>query len=316
MTATDPRASAAAISSGETVGEFASRWMRDFPRPAVSTCKTYQVTVAKFARAFGERPMDSITPAEAARWAREHPNQVRTLKTMYADAMHGPPGTCAASYNPFARVRVPPRLGRRHHTVPTEADVREMGDIALDVLPAVPGLMMRAALMMGFYTLCRPGELAALDHDHVDLRRGRLLIEQTMSQWEGLRPPKGGYIREAPFPAPAQDAYHEVLRHPRLPYVLWTANGKRVTTRSMYAWWRKVRDTWASRAPNRDPKLVYYVATRHAGITHLVDVLGVSCDRAALLAGHHDGGHLVRTLYSHRDSDQALRAVDDLWRNV
>lgn len=176
--------------------------------------------------------------------------------------------------------------------------------------------MMRAALLLGFYTLCRPGELAALDHDHFDLERGRIRVERTMSQWEGLRPPKGGYMRDAPCPEPGREAYLDVIRHPRLPYVLWTSTGTRVTTRSMYAWWRKVRDEWASWAAGRDPKLVYYVATRHAGITHLVEVLGMSSDRAALLAGHHDGGELVRRLYAHRDADNALDAVNDLWRRA
>jgi len=302
------------LTTGESVAEFAARWMTDFPRPAVSTCKTYEVTVSKFVRAYGARPLDSITPVEAARWAREHPNQVGVLKTFYADAMHGPAGACAATFNPFARVRAPRAKNRRGHVPPTQSEVHELADIALDVLPAVPGLMLRAALLLGFYTLCRPGELAALDHDHVDLDRGRLRIEHTMSQWEGLRPPKGGYTREAPLPEPARRAYAEVLRHPRLPYVLWTATGQRVTARSMYSWWRKVRDEWASRAPGRDQGLVYYVATRHAGITHLTEVLGMNSDRVALLAGHHDGGQLVRTLYAHRDTDQALRDADQAWR--
>jgi hypothetical protein len=39
--------------AGETVAGFASRWMRDYPRPAVSTCKTYEVTVRPFVRAYG-----------------------------------------------------------------------------------------------------------------------------------------------------------------------------------------------------------------------------------------------------------------------
>jgi hypothetical protein len=87
---------------------------------------------------------------------------------------------------------------------------------------------------------------------------------------------------------------------------------QRVSTRSLYAWWRKVRDEWASRVPGRDERLVYYVATRHAGITHLVEVLGVSCDRAALLAGHR-GGELVRRLYAHRQTETALRSADAMW---
>lgn len=304
---------AASHDAGETVAGFASRWMRDYPRPAVSTCKTYEVTVRPFVRAYGERVMDSVTPAEAARWAVAHPNQVPILKIMYADAMHGPPGARAASYNPFGRVRVPRRQTRAHHVPPTEAEVRELADIVLEVLPAVPGMMMRAALLLGFYTLCRPGELAALDHRHVDVARGRVLVEATVSQWEGLRLPKGGHVREAPLPEPAREAYAELLRHPRLPYVLWTSTGQRVNARSLYSWWRKVRAEWAARQPGRDGRLVYYVATRHAGITHLVEELGLSSDQVSLAAGHLDGGELVRRLYSHRKTETALNAVDTVW---
>jgi integrase len=316
VTARDRAALFASLTTGETVAEFANRWMRDFPRPAIATCKTYEVTAAKFVRAYGDRAMDDITPAESARWARAHPNQVGTLKIMYNDALHGPPGKCAASYNPFGRVRVPRRPTRGSQVPPTQAEVHEMADIALEVLRTVPGIMMRAALLMGFYTLCRPGELAALDHEHIDLARGRVSVKATVSQLEGLRPPKGNHVRDAPFPPAAQHAYSELLRHPSLPYVLWTSTGQRVSARSMYAWWRKVRDEWASRQPGRDPRLVYYVATRHAGITHLCEVLGVSSDRAALLAGHRDGGCLIRRLYSHRDTETALRDVVDLWRQA
>lgn len=86
------------------MAQFAARWLVDYPRLAVSTCKTYEATIAPFVRAYGDRRMDDIRPAEAARWTREHPSQVRPLKTFYGDAMHGPPGASAASHNPFARV--------------------------------------------------------------------------------------------------------------------------------------------------------------------------------------------------------------------
>jgi integrase len=302
------------LTTGETIADFAARWLEDFPRPAVATMKTYGVTVAPFIRAYGDRRMDDISPAEAARWATSHQNQVACLKIFYNDAMHGPPGMRAASYNPFARVRVRKPPTRADHVAPTMAEVMELADLAIEVLPDVQGFQMRALLLMGFFGLLRPGEMAGLDHRHVDIDRRRVRVERTMSQWEGLRPPKGGHVRDAPLPPAALAAYLEVPRHPRLPHVFWTATGKRPTARSIHNWWLPVRAAWAARDPDRrDPKLVFYVASRHAGITHLVEVMGVNSDRVALLAGHHDGGKLVRTLYSHRDSNRALDAIQDAW---
>jgi hypothetical protein len=59
--------------SRETVGSFAARWPRDYPRPRASTNLHNAERVKPFGKAHERRRMDSITVEEARVWALRHP---------------------------------------------------------------------------------------------------------------------------------------------------------------------------------------------------------------------------------------------------
>jgi hypothetical protein len=133
----------------ETVGSFAARWARDYPRPRASTNLHNGERVKPFGEAYERRRMDSITVEEARVWAVRHPSQLMALRAMFNDARRS--GIVVG--NPFRELGIERSRGRRD--LPSEwltaKDVERLAQCAREVHAAdgygatLAGLLVFAA---------------------------------------------------------------------------------------------------------------------------------------------------------------------------
>src|SRR5262245_46410959 len=71
----------------ETCASFASRWLREWPRPATSTQRIYSYGVGRFADDFGSTKLTEVERLTARTWALGVPRNVsRVVGIMFEDA--------------------------------------------------------------------------------------------------------------------------------------------------------------------------------------------------------------------------------------
>jgi len=194
----------------ETVGAFAGRWSRDYPRPRASSNAHNAESVRAFASAYGRRRMDSITIDEALAWTLQHRAQLGPLRAMFNDARRS--GMIVS--NPFRGLGVGRGRGRRD--LPSEwltaSDVERLAQCARDV-HAVNGYgdTLAGLLVFAAYTGLRPGELYALRHG--DLGTETLEVRRAAdSHTRSMALPKNARARTIVYPARARDAVESVPR--------------------------------------------------------------------------------------------------------
>lgn len=289
----------------ETVGSFAGRWMRDFPRPADSTNRHNDERVRRFADQYSDRRLDSLAVEEAYAWARDRPGDVPALRAMFGDARrHG-----KVIGNPFSGLGMH-RQARRDIAADwlTEAD--------LDVLTASArlahgpefGPVMAAMITFAAWTGVRTGELFALRPE--DLVGDTLLVRRSAdSRTRTVKPhTKNRLQRTVVLPEAAREAASSA---PRLQGQEWLFVGPRGRQlwASAFSWlWKPVKV--AAGRPTMD-----FYELRHFCATRLLE-LGLSPTDVAVQLGHRDGGRLVMRVYGHPSEVAArariLAAVDGL----
>src|SRR3954469_8787491 len=156
-------------------GEFVERWLRDYARPAAATRRTYRYALRGFAVDFGRLRLADLDRVTARAWALRQPqSNVRAARAMLADAINDGlhPGP-----NPFANLRLEQSRGRKDLVALTEAELRELGEVALAVHGDY-GPAFRAMIVFAAYVGLRPGELFALERS--DVRSDEVSIRQNL----------------------------------------------------------------------------------------------------------------------------------------
>ena len=271
---------------GGTCDEFAARWIDDYPRPSEATNRTYRYATQRFANDFKGVPLHSLDRPRARRWALDKPrSDLYVLRAMFNDALNDG----LVTSNPFQNLRQPPARKRPTY-VPTVEEVEKLGSIALAVHGDY-GPLFRAMILFSAYTGMRPGEVACVRWEDIDLKQGIVYVRRNRDGTGRVNDyTKNRQIREALLPPPAAAALGTFHRlHSEL--VFTTPHGRMVSSSQRNRYWSPVRAAFGR------PTMKYH-GLRHFAATHLLE-LGVAPHDVAHALGHTDGGALVMNTYGH-----------------
>ena len=169
--------------------------------------------------------------------------------------------------------------------------------------------MMRALLTFGAFTLCRPGELFALDWEDIDLhaaQTGRARIRRRLYRGK-TDLPKSNKERTITLVPPARAALHSLLGIPGYyphGFVFRNKTGGQLTEPTLTAYWKEVR----ARAPVEHD---FYLACKHNGVRYLKVVRGLPDAAVAAQAGWSERSvtKMVET-YGHAVDERRLDEID------
>jgi integrase len=275
-----------------TCGEFAERWLREYPREAAATRRNYGYGLQRFVADFGRVRLADLDRPSARAWALHQPqSNVRTVRVMLNDAINDGlhPGP-----NPFANLRLEQPRGRKDLTALKQHELHELADVALTVHGDY-GRTFRAMILFAGYVGLRPGELAALERS--DVGADEVTIRQNLDGTGALKLPKNGKPRVVTLPPPARDALLEVPARLDVPWLFVSRSGRQFRKSTLLYYWNPVRAAFGR------PGMDFY-ELRHFCATHLLE-LGVSHADVAVQLGHTDGGALVMSTYGHPSEDLA-----------
>lgn len=292
---------------GPTVKEWADVWTSDplYQRPKASTNKLNRQLIHQFVDAHPLMLLADVDDVTVARWIRggRRTNQVPALRAMFNDARSAKAGRLIRE-NPWANLGLATGPGRRNLDPPSEETVRHV----IQTARAVSGPSFAAWLQVAAFTGLRPGELDALQWEHVDTDRRRILVcQQFNAATRTVTAPKNGRSRFAPLTAPALDALQALPRQaswcfPAHQAPHWTATSRRYH-------WRHVQRHPDGRLREHGFDGPLYLCGRHFAGWWMVNVLGMASEDVAIAFGHQDGGELVRVLYGHREHEDALDRI-------
>jgi integrase len=279
-----------------TCGEFAARWLEQYPRKAGATRRTYRYALQAFSDDFARVRLADLDRVTARGWALRHPqSNVRVVRTMFNDAINDGlhPGP-----NPFANLRLEQPRGRKDLIALTVAELDELAETALRVHGHF-GPAFRAMILFSAYVGLRPGELFALERS--DVGRDEVQIRQNLDGTGVLKAPKNDQERVVVLPPPAREALRAVPARLDVPWLFVTPRGQRFAKSSLYYYWNPVRAAFGR------PGMDYYELRLFCA--SLLLELGVSHADVAVQLGHTDGGALVMSTYGHPSEDAARARV-------
>jgi integrase len=280
------------VGSRVTCGEFAERWLREYPREAAATRRNYSYGLRRFVSDFGPVRLSNLDRPSARAWALQQPqSNVRAIRAMLNDAINDGlhPGP-----NPFANLRLEQPRGRKDLTALRQDELHELADTALAVL-AEYGPTFRAMILFAGYVGLRPGELFALERS--DVSHDEVTIRQNLDGTGQLKLPKNGKPRVVILPPTARDALLDVPTRLDAPWLFVSRSGRQFRKSTLLYYWNPVRAAFGR------PGMDFY-ELRHFCATHLLE-LGVSHADVAVQLGHTDGGALVMSTYGHPSEDLA-----------
>jgi integrase len=124
-----------------------------------------------------------------------------------ADALRD--GLC--HHNPFTNLRLETPNGRKDITALTEAEIEQLAEVAREHHGDY-GDEIAALIVFAAYTGVRPGELAALRWNDLDIPNRRATISRALDGQGGIKPPKNGKPRRIVLPPQALRALSTLPR--------------------------------------------------------------------------------------------------------
>lgn len=256
---------------------LADRYLAEYAeRNKRSSAGTTRTRLKPFRREFGDRPVLSITRAEAKDWARTvNASAMSPASAMFAWAITEEEVE-GLERNPFRGMSMGfgKRTGRAEQDPPTLEEFDRLRDacgVLGDYGPQMRDLMDFAAL-----TVMRPGELFELRFTDVDLRLDRINKDRRIYKGD-VDTPKGGPVQIA-LVAPAREI---LLRQPTRirddGLVFVTQMGSQLCASTLSRYWLRVT---ARAGLDFD----FYLATKHYGVSRLYR-LGLSERAIAAQAG-------------------------------
>jgi hypothetical protein len=117
-------ASASAVLGRETCADYAVRWLKEQPRKAAASRRTYGYALQGFRRDFAALPLRDLDKPTARRWALKQPaSTARVARAMFTDAIND---GLHAGPNPFSNLRLPsPPVLAGHSFRPRRSACRE-----------------------------------------------------------------------------------------------------------------------------------------------------------------------------------------------
>jgi len=163
-----------------------------------STLAAYRSYLDKhFIPVFGRRPMGKILPSEVQRWVTTATTDglsaasVRKYHTMLASVFERALRDRVITFNPCEHTELPKVIKPKNRTLtPDEYEA------ILEALPPQHRLMVETAINTGL----RWGELIALKPRHLDLKTGRLSVEETIVEVSVKNSPTGQRMLTKPYP--------------------------------------------------------------------------------------------------------------------
>lgn len=288
------------VLTGPTLAAFAYRWKTDplWQRPKGSTNHQNHWAIREFVDLYGHLPIKHISHEHVSEYLAggKRSHRIQALRTLFSDAGSVDAGRLVDS-NPFTGLRASRTKGHRHSQPPSEQKVWDL--IAAARQHAGPNFS--AWLQVACFTGLRPGELDALKWSAIDFAGSRILVrEQYNARTRTFTAPKNGLVRDALLTPHAIEALQAVARTSE--FCFQAPRGGHYTPAARRAPWARARTEagWTGSI---------YLATRHFAGAYMVNVLGLDSEDVAVALGHTDGGQLVRTLYGHRSTKQALERV-------
>ncbi|HEV2058196.1 MAG TPA: site-specific integrase [Solirubrobacteraceae bacterium] len=284
----------------ETIESFAGRWVRDYPRPRLSSNTSNADRIKALMRELGGIRLTDLSRPMAREWALKHRWAVPAARAMYADAINDG----LVDSNPFSGLRLPGSEGRRRIVALTEGELQGLAEQALKAWPDDGwAWSYRAMILFAGYVGLRPGELFALQRANV---AGDLcLIERALESKSGtIGPTKNGRSRTVTVPPVARDAIADLPRNAS-GLLFESPRGQMWRQPSHHHRWKVVR-SMAGR-----PGLDFY-ELRHCAATMLLE-RGMTPWDVAIQLGHQDGGRLVTSLYGHPSEVAARERLLACW---
>lgn len=291
---------------GETCAEFATRWLREWPREAVSTRRLYARAAHSFAGHFGATPLTEVDRAAARAWAMRVPrNLSKVVAAMYEDARD----IGLVETNPFSGLRLP--KGTQLTIAPPSLEELARLLAACSVLGAYDS-EFRALIEFCAWTGLRSSEVQALRW--TDIEKDQIWVRRARKDDGSYGLPKNGRERAVPLLESAR-VLHRVPRREGSDLVFHTPRGLPLGKGSLHYHWKAVRDasgtSVARQVSGRRP--VRFHDLRHFCATALLEA-GASHFDVSVMLGHEDGGALVMSRYGHPSKDAARRRLLNLGR--
>jgi integrase len=296
-----------------TCGQYADEYVERMERGELRTSKglrykdssvdTTRSQLRHFKREYGDRPLAWLDTDEAMyevrRWAEKRvrngaragepavpPGALQSTTTLVNQAV----AERLLTHNPFKGLgrRIE---GRANERPPTDDEFAALLN-ACDVLEDYAD-EMRAVVIVGAYSLMRPGELMALTWEDVDLDAGVIHVRQRFYRGR-YDLPKSNQTRTVALLPQAREALLS-LPHEREGFVFRSASGKPLRAATLSYNWRRVRD-------RAGVDFDFYLATKHYGVHHMKVKLGLPNHDIAVQAGWSESSveRMVAT-YAHAD---------------
>ncbi|HEV2790821.1 MAG TPA: site-specific integrase [Solirubrobacterales bacterium] len=290
----------------ESCAEFAARWLREWPREAVSTRRLYSRAARSFAAHFGEALLADVDRAAARAWALGVPrNLSKVVAAMYEDARD----VGLVETDPFAGLRLP-RAARATIAPPSLEELDRLL-AACSVLGGY-GPEFRALVEFCAWTGLRSSEVQALRWS--DLEPERVRVRRARKDDGSYGPPKNGRERAVPLLERAR-VLDRVPRRAGSDLVFHTPRGLPLGKGSLHYHWKAVRDASGTSASRQAAGVrpIRFHDLRHFCATALLEA-GASHFDVSVMLGHEDGGALVMSRYGHPSKDAARRRLLNLGR--
>ena len=323
----------------ETAGEFALRWVEEYPRNKRSTQKLYEQRARQFASdtepvrvdnrlvVVSELRMCDVTRPIARAYAMKRRSLHSQLSTMYNDALNDG----IVRENPFARLGLPQSRGRADIVALTEEEVLALADQSLHVHGREFGPVFRAMIVFAGFVGIRPGEMFALEWPDIDFKAMEVDVKRRLYDGE-TDLPKSNVTRRVILPPAAAEAVQSMPRRLTTgrPYVFTTKRGAPFRRARLGDYWLPVWQRFdASLSPERSRELresrpkdrrtgepkehADFYELRHSAATSLLE-RGVAAEDVAIQLGHQDGGELIRRLYGHPSVAAARQRLHDAYK--
>jgi integrase len=276
--------------AGETVAEFADRWLVLRPRRKVSTNTSYSEQIKPFVERHGERTLGEVGVELALTWLAEKQWTHNGIRAMFSDARR----MGLVDANPFTGLRLRGGPGRKDLDVLPVEDVHRLADCAGEVWSGEVGLTVRALVLVAAFTGMRPAEIYGLRWGDLDFRNDEIRVERQYSPASGtFELPKSGIKRVIVLTPPATEGLQQLPRPVSSDALIFrAAKGGPISGRLQHYYWHPVRCRFGQ------PSMALY-ELRHFCGSWLLNDLELPAQDVAHQLGHRDGGALVQRLYGH-----------------
>ena len=294
-------------STTETCDIFAEHWPQRFPivksgptrgqRKSEGTIRTNTERLKPFVQEFGGIPLAEIERLQAVTFAARHPMSAVVARGMFQDAVDAG----LLETNPFSRLNIAEKPGRRDHAPLTVDELEKLADLALGVHGPDYGPAMRSMILFTAYSGARSLEGCALEWDWVDFARSEVAFKVAK-----FKKPRTVLLLDE-----AAEALRSMPRHvDEHPQVFRTKRGLPIRGKSGHHYlWRPVQLAfWAGLSQRRQAEVVDldWHSLRHFCGWYFYVHLGLADELTAYQLGHSDA-KLVRDLYGHGQADALER---------